>query len=171
MEDKRADQKQIKALESLRNAKRKTLFEAQDAIDQRREQLIGAIKAKPARNTNAAAVVGGFQTFALFPGISRSGVAIVGGILAGLSYEEACRFAFMLATPVIGAAGLLKAPALFEPEAQSILRLTIPAALAAGVTAYLSTAFLMKYFQTRRLAPFAVYCVLLGALTLVMLHH
>ena len=119
----------------------------------------------------AAAVVGGFQTFALFPGISRSGVAIVGGILAGLSYEEACRFAFMLATPVIGAAGLLKVPALFQPEAQSILRLTIPAALAAGVTAYLSTAFLMKYFQTRKLAPFAIYCVLLGALTLVMLHH
>ena len=56
-EAKRADQKQIKALESLRNSKRKSLFEAQNAIDQRREQLIGAIKAKLTQNTNAAAVV------------------------------------------------------------------------------------------------------------------
>ena len=99
------------------------------------------------------AAVGATQTLALFPGISRSGVAIVGGVLAGLTYEEACRFAFMLATPVIAAAGLLKVPALFKPEAQAILHLTIPAAIAAGITAYLSTKFLMKYFETRRLTP------------------
>lgn len=120
----------------------------------------------------AATLVGATQTFALFPGISRSGVAIVGGILAGLSYEEACRFAFMLATPVIGAAGLLKLPALFKPEARAILDITIPAAIAAGITAYLSIKFLMKYFETRRLTPFAIYCVVIGAIAMfVLLKH
>ena len=112
--------------------------------------------------------VGAAQTLALFPGISRSGVAIVGGVLAGLTYEEACRFAFMLATPVIAAAGLLKVPALLKPEARAILHLTIPAAIAAGITAYLSTRFLMKYFETRRLTPFAIYCVVLGAIALIL---
>lgn len=116
------------------------------------------------------AAVGAAQTFALFPGISRSGVAIVGGILAGLSYEEACRFAFMLATPVIAAAGLLKVPALFKHSAHAILGLTIPAAVAAGLAAYLSTAFLMKYFETRKLWPFAIYCIVLGGVALVMAH-
>ncbi len=117
------------------------------------------------------AAVGAAQTFALFPGISRSGAAIVGGILAGLSYEEACRFAFMLATPVIAAAGLLKVPALFKHSAHAILGLTIPAAIAAGLAAYLSTAFLMKYFETRKLWPFAIYCIALGGVALVMAAH
>ena len=117
------------------------------------------------------AAVGAAQTFALFPGISRSGVAIVGGILAGLSYEEACRFAFMLATPVIAAAGLLKVPALFKHSAHAILGLTIPAAIAAGLAAYLSTAFLMKYFETRKLWPFAIYCIALGGVALVLAAH
>ncbi len=115
-----------------------------------------------------ATAVGAAQTLALFPGISRSGVAIVGGVLAGLTYEEACRFAFMLATPVIAAAGLLKVPALLKPEARAILHLTIPAAIAAGITAYLSTKFLMKYFETRRLTPFAIYCVILGTIALIL---
>ncbi len=115
-----------------------------------------------------ATAVGAAQTLALFPGISRSGVAIVGGVLAGLTYEEACRFAFMLATPVIAAAGLLKVPALLKPEARAILYLTIPAAIAAGITAYLSTKFLMKYFETRRLTPFAIYCVILGTIALIL---
>ncbi|MGC8560087.1 MAG: undecaprenyl-diphosphate phosphatase [Phycisphaerae bacterium] len=117
------------------------------------------------------AAVGAAQTFALFPGISRSGAAIVGGILAGLSYEEACRFAFMLATPVIAAAGLLKVPALFKHSAHAILGLTIPAAIAAGLAAYLSTAFLMKYFETRKLWPFAIYCIALGGVAMVMAAH
>ncbi|MGH7144378.1 MAG: undecaprenyl-diphosphate phosphatase [Planctomycetota bacterium] len=116
-----------------------------------------------------AFAVGAAQTLALFPGISRSGVAIVGGILAKLSYEESCRFAFMLATPVIGAAGLLKLPGLFKAQARPELELAIPAALAAGITAYLSTTFLMKYFEKRKLWPFAIYCVVLGAVTLAVL--
>jgi undecaprenyl-diphosphatase len=113
------------------------------------------------------AAVGAMQTFALFPGISRSGVTIVGGLLAGLSYEEAGRFSFMLATPVIGLAALLKTPALLKNKHE--LHLAIPSAVLAGVTAYLSVAFLMKYFKHNRLSPFGYYCIGFGGLALVML--
>jgi len=105
--------------------------------------------------------VGAAQTLALFPGISRSGVTIVGGLLAGLSYEEASRFSFMLATPVIGLAALLKAPALLKSPHE--LALAGPAALVSGVTAYLSVAFLMRYFKHNRLSPFGYYCIAFGA--------
>jgi len=113
------------------------------------------------------AAVGAMQTFALFPGISRSGVTIVGGLLAGLSYEEAGRFSFMLATPVIGLAALLKTPALLKNKHE--LHLAIPSAVLAGITAYLSVAFLMKYFKHNRLSPFGYYCIVFGGLAMVML--
>ncbi|MDQ6693541.1 MAG: undecaprenyl-diphosphate phosphatase [Chloroflexota bacterium] len=115
------------------------------------------------------ALVGATQTLALFPGISRSGMTIVAGLLAKLSYEEAARFSFMLATPVIGLAALLKVPDLFKPESRAILNLTIPAAVVAGLTAYLSVRFLMRYFETQRLSPFGYYCIAAGALALVLL--
>lgn len=115
--------------------------------------------------------VGAAQTLALFPGISRSGVTIVCGLLAGLSYEEASRFSFMLATPVIGAAALLKVPSLLKPENRHQLHLALPAAVLAGVMAYLSVAFLMKYFKHHRLSPFGYYCIVVGGIALVMLIH
>lgn len=113
--------------------------------------------------------VGAAQALALLPGISRSGATMVGGLLAGLSHEAAARFTFMLATPVIGLAALLKVPDLFKPEARAILGMAVPSALLAGVTAYLSVRFLMRYFQTERLSPFAYYCVAFGVLSLVVL--
>jgi undecaprenyl-diphosphatase len=112
-------------------------------------------------------LVGGAQALALLPGISRSGVTIVGGLLAGLSYEQASRFSFMLATPVIGLAALKELPKLIHTH--GVLGYTIPSALLAGVTAYLSVRFLMKYFQHNRLAPFGYYCVAFGTLALVLL--
>jgi undecaprenyl-diphosphatase len=114
--------------------------------------------------------VGATQTLALFPGISRSGVAIVGGLLAGLSYEEASRFAFMLATPVIGLAALLKLPSLLKHEARPVLLPAVLGAVVAGIAAYLSVSFLMKYFRHHRLAPFAYYCIAFGLLSLILLH-
>jgi undecaprenyl-diphosphatase len=113
--------------------------------------------------------VGAAQALALFPGISRSGVTIVAGLLAGLSYEAASRFSFMLATPVIGLAALLKVPALLKPAAHDQLALAAPASLVAGVTAYLSVAFLMRYFKHHRLSPFGYYCILSGAAALILL--
>jgi undecaprenyl-diphosphatase len=115
--------------------------------------------------------VGAAQTLALFPGISRSGVTIVAGLLAGLSYEAASRFAFMLATPVIGLAALLKVPSLLKPEARHELHLAIPASVVAAITAYLSVAFLMRYFKHHRLAPFGYYCILFGAVAMALLIH
>lgn len=117
------------------------------------------------------AAIGATQALALVPGISRSGVTISSGLLAGLSYEQASRFSFMLATYVIGLAALLKVPSLLHHEARGILWITLPSAALAGVTAYLSTRFLMKYFRHHRLAPFAWYCIIFGAYALAMLRH
>lgn len=112
-------------------------------------------------------LVGAMQALALFPGISRSGVTIVGGLLAGLSYEAASRFAFMLATPVIGLAALLKVPQLLGDHA--VLMMALPSSLLAGVSAYLSVRFLMGYFKHHQLGWFALYCLAAGGISLVIL--
>ena len=117
------------------------------------------------------AAIGATQTLALVPGISRSGVTIAAGLLAGLSYEQATRFSFMLATPVIGLAALLKVPTLLKPDARPMLAMTILSAVVAGLCAYLSTRFLMRYFRHHRLAPFGWYCVIFGIFALVVLHR
>jgi undecaprenyl-diphosphatase len=115
------------------------------------------------------AIIGATQTFALIPGISRSGVTIIGGLLAGLDYAEASRFSFMLATPVIGLAALLKLPGLLKNK--GALQLAIPSAVVAGITSYLSVAFLMRYFRHNRLSPFAYYCIISGGISLAILLH
>jgi undecaprenyl-diphosphatase len=115
------------------------------------------------------AAIGATQILALIPGISRSGVTIVGGLFSGLSHEEAARFSFMLATPIIGLAALLKLPELVQSDVRDQLPITIAAALVAGVVAYLSIRFLMRYFQTKRLDPFGYYCIVFGLFSLVIL--
>jgi undecaprenyl-diphosphatase len=136
---------------------------AGDPVDQRR-------KAEDLTMIEGAAI-GATQTLALVPGISRSGVTIAVGLLAGLSYEQATRFSFMLATPVIGLAALLKVPTLLKPDARPMLGMTILSAVVAGLCAYLSTRFLMRYFRHHRLAPFGWYCVIFGIFALVVLHR
>jgi undecaprenyl-diphosphatase len=111
-----------------------------------------------------AGVIGVFQTFALLAGISRSGITMVAGLLRGLDHEDAARFSFLLATPVILAAGLYKLPDLLGPLGNGIRGQVLVGSLSAGVTAYLSVRFLMRYFETRTLRPFAVYCVSVGLL-------
>ena len=111
-----------------------------------------------------AGVIGAFQTFALLAGISRSGITMVAGLLRGLDHEDAARFSFLLATPVILAAGLYKLPDLLGPLGNGIRSQVLVGSLSAGVTAYLSVRFLMRYFETRTLRPFAVYCVSVGVL-------
>jgi len=112
-----------------------------------------------------AVVVGASQSLALFPGISRSGATITAGLVAGLKHESAARFSFLLATPIILAAGVLEVPALFRPGTQ--LGVYLAGAVTAGVTAYISTRFLLRYFRSGRLDPFAVYCVGLGLIGLL----
>jgi undecaprenyl-diphosphatase len=116
-----------------------------------------------------ALAVGAAQILALFPGISRSGITIVAGLLKGLRHEDAARLAFLLATPVILAAGLLKMPELFKPEAQGVLGPAMVGSLVAGVASYVSVRFLTSYFETRTLVPFAIYCIIGGLGSLVCL--
>jgi undecaprenyl-diphosphatase len=115
----------------------------------------------------AAALVGVCQVLALVPGISRSGVTMAGGLLAGLRHQEAARFSFLLATPIIAAAGLLEVPQLVNTAAPLITYSL--AALVAGVAAYLSARFLIRYFRWGRLDPYAYYCATLGLVSLVLL--
>jgi undecaprenyl-diphosphatase len=109
-----------------------------------------------------AAGVGTLQAGALVPGISRSGVTMGGGLLVGLSNEDAARFAFLLATPIIGAAAALKLPELFGSQGNGVRGPALVGALCAAVTAYLSVRFLMRFFETNRLTPFAAYCLAAG---------
>jgi undecaprenyl-diphosphatase len=106
--------------------------------------------------------VGTAQALALVPGFSRSGATMGGGLLVGLSNKDAARFAFLLATPIIGAAAALKLPELFGHQGDGVRGQALVGALCAAVTAYLAVKFLMRFFETNTLVPFAVYCMLAG---------
>ncbi|HEV3067352.1 MAG TPA: undecaprenyl-diphosphate phosphatase, partial [Streptosporangiaceae bacterium] len=116
-----------------------------------------------------AVIIGSSQILALLAGISRDGVAMVAGMGRGLSRGDAARFAFLLATPVILAAGVLKIPDLYGPLGQGIHGQVYFASVLSGVGAYLSVRFLMKYFQTRTLTPFGIYCLVVGLGSIVYL--
>ncbi len=107
--------------------------------------------------------VGAAQALALVPGISRSGVTMGGGLFVGLNNEDAAKFAFLLATPIIGAAAALKIPDLIGRDGNGVRGQAVVAALGAAVTAYLAIRFLMRFFETNRLTPFAIYCAGAGA--------
>lgn len=106
--------------------------------------------------------IGSTQILALLAGISRSGVTMVAGISQGLDHEDAARFSFLLATPVILLAGLLKLPDLMGPLGNGVRTQTLVAAACAGVAAWASVNFLVRWFQTRTLWPFGIYCILAG---------
>lgn len=114
-------------------------------------------------------LIGAAQILALLPGISRSGITIVAGLWRGLSHEDAARFSFLLATPIILAAGLYKIPELFGPLGAGIQGQVVAGSVASFVSAYLAVRYLTRYFQTRTLTPFAIYCALAGAGSLVWL--
>ena len=117
----------------------------------------------------SAVGVGTAQALALIPGISRSGVTMGAGLVAGLSNEDAARYAFLLATPIIGAAAVLKLPDLFGSQGDGVRGPALVAALCAALTAYLSVRFLTKYCATPRLTPFAGSCRVAGAAASVYL--
>jgi undecaprenyl-diphosphatase len=115
-----------------------------------------------------AIIVGLAQSLALIPGISRSGVTMVAGLGVRLNHEDAARYSFLLGTPLIGLAAVLEIPQLIGQSASTWL-LIVSGMILSGVAAYLSTKFLMKYFETGRLNPFAYYCWALGLVSLVLL--
>jgi undecaprenyl-diphosphatase len=136
----------------------------------------GASAELTALRWRGALMIGLWQCAALIPGISRSGVTMVGGLLVGLHHKEAARFSFLIATPIIIGAAVLEVPKLLHHDGATgggITGLSIVAGIIAGITAYLSIAFLMRYFKTHdfeALDPFAWYCWAAGALSLVLLY-
>jgi undecaprenyl-diphosphatase len=117
----------------------------------------------------SAFLIGTAQILALLAGISRDGVAMVAGMFRGLSREDAARFAFLLATPVILAAGVLKVPDLMGPMGNGIRGQVLVGSVLSGVGAYVSVRFLVRYFRTRTLTPFAIYCIVVGLGSVVYL--
>jgi undecaprenyl-diphosphatase len=116
-----------------------------------------------------AVVIGASQILALLAGISRDGVTMVTGMARGLSRQDAARFAFLLATPVILAAGVLKVPDLAGPLGNGIRGQILFGSVLSGLGAYVSVRFLVRYFQTRTLYPFALYCFVFGLLSVIYL--
>ena len=110
----------------------------------------------------SALAVGAAQAVALVPGFSRSGATMAGGLAVGLSNEDSARFAFLLATPIIGAAAILKLPDLFGAAGNGVRGPALVGAVCSAATAYLAVRFLMRFFETNRLTPFAAYCVAAG---------
>ncbi len=112
--------------------------------------------------------VGFGQSLALFPGISRSGASMVAGLLADLNHEDAANYSFLLATPVILAAGLLEIPDLLGPGRHLVLVQAVVGGIVAGVAAYASVAFLVRYFRNNDLRPFGWYCLVFGSVCLAL---
>src|SRR6202521_3952899 len=150
--------------EQLRSrAERRAAVDAKPRI----EQEEGVAEAERI-SFRAAALVGACQALAFLPGISRSGVTIGGGLMAGMRHQEAARFSFLLATPIILGAGVLEVPQLLSsgvPIAEYVA-----ATVLSGLAAYASARFLLRYFRSGRLDPYGLYCVAAGLVSLALLH-
>jgi undecaprenyl-diphosphatase len=114
-----------------------------------------------------AGIIGTAQIFALLAGISRSGITMVAGLVRGLDHEDAANFSFLLATPIILAAGVYKLHDLIGPNGNGVRGQILVGSSAASIAAYLSVRFLTKYFQTKTLTPFAWYSLIVGVLMII----
>ncbi|MEO5645894.1 MAG: undecaprenyl-diphosphate phosphatase [Candidatus Paceibacterota bacterium] len=130
---------------------------------------LGAVDAGIATLTLPQAIKVGFaQCLALIPGFSRTGATLGGGLLVGLTHEEAARFSFLLATPIIFAASILKLPTLIHTSS-SVAGPIIVGAIASAIAAFFSIRFLTKYFKENTLAPFALYCIIAGLVAIAII--
>ncbi len=131
-------------------------------------ERLRVLKGRPLATLTArdALIIGLWQCAAMIPGISRSGATMVGGLLRGIDHEGSAHFSFLIATPVIAGATVLEVPKLLHAGvAPGMFGISLVAAVVAGVTAWLSTWFLMRYFHNHNewaLNPFAYYCIVLG---------
>jgi undecaprenyl-diphosphatase len=114
-----------------------------------------------------AGIVGVAQVGALLAGISRSGITMVAGLIRDFDHEDAARFSFLLATPIILAAGVYKIPDLTGHLGDGVRGQALVGAIVAGVAAYLSVRFLMRWFETRTLWPFGIYCLVIGGISII----
>jgi undecaprenyl-diphosphatase len=116
-----------------------------------------------------SAKVGVMQVLALLPGFSRTGSTLAGGLMVGLAHEDSLRFSFLLATPIIGAAAALKLPALFTSGGSVAIEGALIGGAGAAVAAFFAVKFLTRYFKTKTLTPFAIYCFAAGLASLFLL--
>ncbi|MBF6146727.1 undecaprenyl-diphosphate phosphatase [Nocardia nova] len=133
----------------------------QEDLEVPSDERLAALSVKDALGIGLA------QSGALLAGFSRSGLTMVGGLLRGLDHEDTAKFAFLLATPVILAAGVLKLPELAGPQAAGIHGQALVGAIVAGIAAWLAVRFLERFFKSRTLLPFAVYCLVAGLLSII----
>ena len=118
-----------------------------------------------------SAKIGLMQVLALIPGFSRTGSTLTGGLMVGLAREDAMRFSFLLATPIIAAAAVLKLPVLFTSGNAPAIEAAMLGAVCAAIASYLSVRFLTAYFKTRTLTPFAIYCLLFGCASMLLMRR
>ncbi len=111
--------------------------------------------------------IGASQILALLAGISREGVTMAGGLVRGLSHEDAMRFSFLLSTPVILAAGALKISDLTGSLGSGVRGQILAGSAAAAISSLFAVVFLARYFRTRTLTPFAIYCVAAGLISII----
>jgi undecaprenyl-diphosphatase len=150
-----------------RRAVRARAAAAQAGVDLNRDDVPKTNRKIESLSYGEVLIVGIAQVGALFAGISRSGITMVAGLTRGLDHEDAARFSFLLATPIIAAAGLYKVPDLLGPLGKGIHGQILVGAAAAAVAAYLSTRFLVRYFETKTLWPFAIYCAVFGIISII----
>ncbi|HUA12999.1 MAG TPA: undecaprenyl-diphosphate phosphatase [Candidatus Sulfotelmatobacter sp.] len=115
-----------------------------------------------------AGLIGTSQVLALIAGISRSGITMVSGIFSGLDYEDSARFSFLLATPIILAAGLYKIPDLTGPNGHGVIGQVMVGAVFAFIAALLSVRFLDKYFRGKSLRPFGIYSLSIATFVIIV---
>jgi len=140
-------------------------FESLRKRPPRRGDYLGDAEPRMAKlSWKQAIAVGTAQAAALIPGISRSGVTMGGGLVVGLSNEDAARYSFLLATPIIAAAGFLKLPELLGSAGDGVRGQAFVGALAAALTTVIAVKFLLKFFETNRLTPFGIYCIVAGTI-------
>ncbi len=115
-----------------------------------------------------AAIIGTAQIGALFAGISRSGITMISGLYSGLNHEDAARFSFLLATPIIFGAGLYKLPDFFSNLDTHVRGQILLGGIVAGLAAYATVRYLDKYFRDKTLKPFGIYCIVISIAMLLL---
>lgn len=116
-----------------------------------------------------AMIIGGAQALAVFPGVSRSGATIAGGLSRDLQRPEAARFSFLMSIPIVFAAGLMSFIDLLElNHTKELLLQYLPGLIAAALLGYFSIHWLLKYLRQRSFYPFAIYCAILGTVTIIL---
>lgn len=120
-------------------------------------------------SSSKAGIIGVAQTLALIAGLSRSGITMVSGLFSGLDYQDSARFSFLLATPIIGAAGIYKLPDLLGPNGNGVRGQILVGAVVAFIAAFFAVRFLDKYFRTKRLWPFATYSIVFGLFMVIFI--